>query len=110
MRVRVRVPGSTSNLGPGFDCLGLALELPLEVEVETRPEGLEIGLSGPESKGIARDSENLIHASLQRVLRRSGRTEFGLHLRIDNSIPVSRGLGSSGAATVAGVLAGHLLA
>lgn len=110
MHLRIRVPGSTSNLGPGFDCLGLALELELTVEVWTTARGLQIETGGPEKAHIPVHSANLVYASLSRVLRRSGQPNLGIRLRIDGDIPMSRGLGSSGAAILAGVLAGHLLA
>jgi homoserine kinase len=110
VHLRIRVPGSTSNLGPGFDCLGLALELDLAVEVWTVPQGLQIETGGLEKAHIPVHSANLVYASMSRVLRRAGKPNLGVRLRIESDIPMSRGLGSSGAAILAGVLAGHLLA
>lgn len=110
MHLRIRVPGSTSNLGPGFDCLGMALDLELAVEVWTIPAGLQIEAGGSERAHVPVHSANLVYASLCRVLRRAGKPNLGVRLRIDNDIPMSRGLGSSGAAILAGVVAGHLLA
>jgi homoserine kinase len=104
--VRVRVPASTSNLGPGFDCLGLALDLVLEVEAETAAE-THISLAGMDADLLPRDESNLVLACARRAL--SARSAVGLRLAIRNSIPVGRGLGSSGAAIVAGLLAGKLL-
>jgi homoserine kinase len=108
--VRVRVPASASNLGPGFDCLGLALDLQLEVEAELVPRGLEIELEGEGAAQLPRDATNLVHACARRVLRRAGCEPVGLRLRLRNPIPLGRGLGSSAAATVAGLIAGSLLA
>lgn len=108
--VRVRVPGSTSNLGPGFDCLGLALDLHLEVQAELVPRGLHIEIEGESADRLPRDETNLVYAALRRALRRAGLGPTGLELRIRNQIPVGRGLGSSAAAAVAGLLAGALLA
>jgi homoserine kinase len=110
MRIRVRVPGSTSNLGPGFDCLGLALDVYLEVELEAAGRELDFRVEGLEAAGVPAGSDNLVYASLCRVLRRAGKTPpAGLRVLLRNDIPLGRGLGSSGAAIVAGVLAGHLL-
>lgn len=109
MRVRVRVPASTSNLGPGFDCLGLALDMHLEVEAETTDGGLLVESVGAGSESTAA-GDNLVYAVLSRALRRAGRPESGLRLRIASEIPVARGLGSSAAAILGGLLAGHLLA
>jgi homoserine kinase len=105
------VPASTSNLGPGFDCLGLALELTLRVEVtRLRTAATEIKLDGPEMRGLPDDASNLTLVALQDTLQRLGGTPGGLRLRIHNEIPIARGLGSSGAAITAGITAGHLLA
>ena len=110
MELRVRVPASTSNLGPGFDCLGLALDLHLTVDVQVGGDGLEIETAGAHAAGIATNAGNLVYATLERVLRRAGKPIPPLVLRVHNDIPLERGLGSSGAAILAGVLAGHLLA
>jgi homoserine kinase len=109
VQVRVRVPASTSNLGPGFDCLGLALDLHLVVEAETTDGGLEIATTGA-SPERTRAGDNLVYACLSRGLRRAGRSEPGLRIAITSEIPVARGLGSSAAAILGGLLAGHLLA
>ena len=90
MQLRIRVPGSTSNLGPGFDCLGLALDLALAVEVRTAPEGLHIEAGGREKADIPVHSANLVYASLCRVLRRAGKPHLGIRLRIENDIPMAR--------------------
>jgi len=110
MLVRVCVPASTSNLGPGFDCLGLALDLHLILEASAAGDGLRIEATGPEAAQIPVDSTNLVYASLSRVLRSAGKPSRGLSLRVTSDIPLGRGLGSSGAAILAGIVAGHLLA
>ena len=107
----LQVPGSTSNLGPGFDCLGLALDLLLDVDVAVRPHaGLHIEVGGTEARGVPSDAGNLTYQAIARVLEQNGRPMPGLALRIRNGIPVGRGLGSSAAAIVAGVVTGMLLA
>jgi homoserine kinase len=109
VQVRVRVPASTSNLGPGFDCLGLALDLYLEVVVERTDRGLSIENSGS-SPSQATRGDDLVYAALARTLRRRGAPERGLRIVVRSEIPVARGLGSSAAAILGGLLAGHLLA
>ncbi len=108
-RVTVSVPATTSNLGPGFDCLGLALdlrnELTLELHDERGPALVEISGEGVET--LPRGEANMLVKAARLILPRSlpGRLVF----RSVNRIPLARGLGSSAAAAVAGLWAGaHL--
>jgi homoserine kinase len=110
MPIRVRVPASTSNLGPGFDCLGLALELFLDVSVTPAAAGLEVSVAGLDANQVPRGAENLVLAGLCKAMGRPQADPPAVRVRIDNGIPIGRGLGSSGAAIVAGLLAGTLLA
>jgi homoserine kinase len=105
-RVVVSVPGSSANLGPGFDCLGVALPLRLEVEVEQRPGPLEVVVTGHGAGSLARDSTNLVVRALTRS--RPGEAD-GLAVSISNPIPLAAGAGSSSAAIVAGLAAGAAL-
>lgn len=110
VRCRVTVPASTSNLGPGFDCLGLALDLTLQVEASVSGDGSSsVELDGPEVRGVPRDESNLILRVTRETMQRLGATPPALHLRLHNEIPIARGLGSSGAAITAGVTLAHLL-
>jgi len=94
-RVVVRAPATSANLGPGFDCLGLALDLWNEVEA----------LPGaPSDPG---DPDNLILRAAEHVFRALGAASPGFQLRCTNRIPFSRGLGSSAAAIICGVLIGN---
>jgi homoserine kinase len=107
--VRVRVPGSSANLGPGFDVLGVALELWLEAAVFAPGGGRpRVRLSGRHTEGIATDDSNLILKSFRRGFEAAGRPAPPVCLELENQIPLARGLGSSGAAAVAGLmLANH---
>lgn len=104
-RVRVRVPATSANLGPGFDTLGLALNVHDELEIEVVDGGVEVEVEGVGAGEVPTDETNLVASSLLHVLRAEGADAPGLRLRARNTIPHGRGMGSSGAAIVAGVLA-----
>jgi homoserine kinase len=107
--VTVSVPASTSNLGPGFDCLGLALDLRNELTLELRDERgpASVEIEGEGAKSLPRGESNLLVKAARLVLPR--RLPGRLFLRAVNRIPLARGLGSSAAAAVAGLWAGaHL--
>jgi homoserine kinase len=100
----VRVPASTSNLGPGFDLLGLALTLWLEVRITERRAGRhELVRAGPELSELPPQDEDLLLLAFER-LRRAQPFEGHFRFEVRSEIPVGRGLGSSGAAIVAGLL------
>lgn len=109
MTFTVTVPATTANLGPGFDCLGLALALYNTLEVSPREEGLLVSVEGEGQGIIALDHTNLMVDAMQRLFAHVGREMPGLHLRQTNCIPVSSGLGSSAAAALAGLLAANRL-
>jgi homoserine kinase len=110
--VRVTVPATSANLGPGFDALGLALGLHDEVEVRVTGAGLDIDVAGEGAGDIAGAGErHLIVRAVRAALDDLGVGQpAGLALRCVNRIPHGRGLGSSAAAIVAGVLAARALA
>ncbi|HEY8478949.1 MAG TPA: homoserine kinase [Spirillospora sp.] len=112
----VRAPATSANLGPGFDSLGLALSLYDEVEVEVTGGGLSIEVDGEGAEVAGRGERHLIVEVLHRTfgvlddLAGSGLGRPpGLRLRCRNRIPHSRGLGSSSAAIVAGIVAARAL-
>lgn len=100
--VRVRVPATSANLGPGFDALGLALSLHDEV-VACGGGGLTIEIAG-EGAELRRDESHLIVRSMRAAFDRLGGQPPGIELSCANRIPHGRGLGSSAAAIVAGLL------
>lgn len=106
LTVEVSVPATSANLGPGLDTLGLALSMydELEVSVLDGP-GLQIEVEGSGADEIARDDSNLVHRSIAHVFADVGVPLPGLRLAARNGVPHGRGLGSSGAAVAAGVLA-----
>ncbi|MFB2597988.1 homoserine kinase [Herbiconiux sp. P17] len=104
--VTVRVPGTTANLGPGFDTLGLALALYDELTVSVREEpGAFVEVHGVGEGEVPTDETNLVVRSIAHTFAAYGQELPGLHLVAKNAIPHGRGLGSSGAAIVSGVMA-----
>ena len=104
--VVVRVPATSANLGPGFDTLGLALSVYDELIVTALPQGrLEIEVSGEGADDVPRDASNLVVRSIAYAFEAVGRRMPGLRLQARNVIPHGRGMGSSGAAVVSGLLA-----
>ena len=99
----ISVPATTGNLGPGFDCLGLALDLWNHVGVSPSTS-LEITIEGEGAGHLPINSRNLIYRSAVRAAREIGTTLPPLRLEMKNAIPLTRGLGSSAAATVTGIL------
>lgn len=109
--VRVRVPASTANLGPGYDSFGLALAF--YNEFQARPvQGWAVEVRGEGAGQLRTDAENLVAASARRALEELGAAAEvpGAAIACDNGIPTGKGLGSSSAAIVGGVMLGWLLA
>ena len=101
--VRVSVPATSANLGPGFDALGLALSLRDELVAEVLPEGLTIEVVGAGADDVPRDGSHLVVRAMRAAFDLMDAQPPGLRLECHNLIPHGRGLGSSSAAIVAGV-------
>lgn len=108
-KVTVTVPASTANLGPGFDCLALALTLRNTVELYEAKQGLEVDVEGEGEDHIALDTTNLIVRAAEAVFAKVGRRPEGLRVHAVNGIPIGSGMGSSSAAIVGGVAAANAL-
>lgn len=105
-RVHVKVPATTANLGPGFDTLGLALSVYDELEVAVREaSGATVRVEGVGQGEVPTDASNLIVRSIQHTFDAYGVEMPGLDLIARNVIPHGRGMGSSGAAIVGGIMA-----
>ena len=102
-RVSVRVPASTSNLGPGFDALGLALELTTTVSA-TPASATTITISGEGAHLLSYGPDNLVLRRMHNLADHCGLTLPSLAIHIENGIPLERGLGASGAASLGGLL------
>lgn len=106
MRIEARVPASVANLGPGFDCLGMAVDL-FQLRLCLVPGGDSkiINAHGTNMDRIAAKPDNLVCRALHTAFDHAGyRLPCGYRLEIDNEIPMARGLGSSAAAIVGGLL------
>lgn len=107
-RVHVKVPASTANLGPGFDALGLALDLYNEV-VAAPGERVTVDIEGEGAGRLATDQRNVIARAVRLAYEAAGRPFPGCTITCVNRIPLARGLGSSAAAWVGGLVAGNAL-
>jgi homoserine kinase len=107
--VRVRAPATSANLGPGFDAFGLALGIHDLVTARVTGSGVEVRVTGEGAGELPGDERHLVAASALAAFDRLGRRPPGLLLECANAVPQARGLGSSSAAIVAGVLAAREL-
>lgn len=106
--VRIKVPGTSANIGPGFDTLGLALNIFNEITVEKKNSGIEVLWDIPNPNIPLED--NLVYVALVHTLKKYKKEDLGCTVRMTKvDIPISRGLGSSAAAIVCGIYAAHYL-
>ncbi len=105
MRLRLRVPASSANLGPGFDCMGIALDWWNTIYVETIARGLEIECP----HGLPRNKNNAVVQGMSVIFERAKHKTMPVRLQMDAVIPIASGLGSSSAALVGGMLAANAL-
>ncbi len=108
--IRVRVPATSANMGPGFDSLGIALDMYNYVSVEETGSGVSIEITDESKRFLPVDETNLVYRSMREVFDASGYRPHGLRIVLENNIPVTRGLGSSSAGIVGGLYAGNILA
>ncbi len=107
--VKVRVPATSANMGPGFDCLGCCVDMWTDVTVQ-RADKFEIVASGDGADSMPKDKTNYIVTGLEAAFKAANKTVPPLKYTIESNIPFARGLGSSSAAIVAGIIAGLVLA
>ncbi len=111
-KVLVDVPSTTANLGPGFDCLGAALDLNNRFamrRIEGSGERFELIIEGTEGSHLRGGPENLVYRAAQRVWKAADQEPFGLEARVNLAVPPARGLGSSATAIVAGLVGANAL-
>lgn len=104
--IKIQVPATSANLGPGFDSLGLALKLYNRVLMEEY-DGIDISTS--DGSSVPTDENNLIYKSAKFLFELCGHSFHGLKLVQENNIPMTRGLGSSSACIVAGLVGANTL-
>jgi len=103
----ISTPASTSNMGPGFDCIGMAFQLYNTLTVKEAESGLLI--ESKSSQLIPLDNKNLIYITIENFYKEIGDKMPGLHIIQDDNIPLARGLGSSAACIVSGLMAANEL-
>ena len=111
-KVVVDVPATTANLGPGFDCLGAALDLNNRFamrRIEGGGERFELIIEGTEGGHLRGGPENLVYRAAQRVWKAAGLEPVALEARVRLAVPPARGLGSSATAIVAGLMGANAL-
>ena len=109
--IRIAAPATTANLGPGYDCLGMALDIWNTVEVEPLPDGAtsSVNVSGEGAGELEAGPGNLVYRSMEFLYRELGRSMPPLWIHCENDIPLARGLGSSAAAISGGLAAANAL-
>lgn len=105
--ITVKVPATSANMGPGFDSIGVALALYNTVSAEETDCGLKIDIQDKTKDYLPSDGRNLVFRAMQAVFKEAGCSFKGLHIVQNNKIPVTRGLGSSSASIVGGLLAAN---
>ncbi|GCL41798.1 homoserine kinase [Anabaena sp. FACHB-1250] len=109
--ITVKVPATTANLGPGFDCIGAALKLYNQFEFTTLDvDGLMIQVSGVEAEKVQTDESNLLYQAFVKLYGYIEQTPPSVKIEIKLGVPLSRGLGSSATAIVGGLVAANELA
>ncbi len=120
MKVSVKVPATSANLGPGFDCLGIALPIynTITIEETVLPgTGIEINMMSEENEtidemifdDIPRDENNIVYKAVEMLYNSIGQEPSELRINIQSQIPITRGLGSSAAVIVGGLMAANKL-
>lgn len=105
----LRIPATSANIGPGFDCMGFALQIYNIIQVEETSSGLDISYSDNAGDYLPTDEKNLVYRSMKEVFDRVGYHPEGLKIHLINNIPVTRGLGSSSACVTGGLFAANIL-
>lgn len=108
--IHIKVPATSANMGPGFDSIGVALQLYNHIWVEEIPSGLQIDIKRKQPIPIPTDERNLIYQTMCHFYEEKGLKVPGIHLIQEDFIPMVRGLGSSAACIVGGLMAANELA
>ena len=111
--IKVKSPATTANLGPGFDCLGMAVDIWNFLEVEwctdNKLQETSIEVYGEGSDELATDTSNLVYQAMKFLFLEAGHQIPAVRISCENNIPLSRGLGSSAAAISSGLVAANFI-
>ena len=108
--VRVKAPATTANMGPGYDCLGMALDVWNTLEVQTLESGEPVvEVLGEGAGELGTGPDNLVYRSMEFLFREAGQDMPVLRVRCENDIPLARGMGSSAAAIAGGLVAANAI-
>lgn len=109
--MKVRIPATTANMGPGFDCIGMAMDLYNEIDFEKvdMPGYMELTVSGEGVEGVSLKEDNLIYQAYQQTFLYAKEPVCGIKMHFTNNIPFARGLGSSSAAIIGGIVVANSL-
>lgn len=106
--IYVRVPATSANMGAGFDTLGVALNLYSRLEVEETDSGLDI-ITVNNNGSVQNDKSNLIYRAMMKIFDETGYKPKGIYIKQESEIPMTRGLGSSSACIIGGMLAANVM-
>ncbi len=107
--ITIKVPATSANIGPGFDSIGIALNLYNTIGVQEIDDGLKIEILDGSKRFLPHDKKNLVYRAALSVFSEAGYKPKGIRIVQKNGIPVTRGLGSSSASVVAGVMAANII-
>lgn len=102
--VTVRVPATSANIGSGFDCIGVALQLYNTISAEETDGGISIEIKGDSTKYVPLDERNLVYRTMMSTFKKLDYQPKGLHIIQTNDVPPTRGLGSSSTCIVGGIM------
>ena len=108
--IHIRIPATSANMGPGFDSIGIAVELYNHIWVEEQTTGLTIDVKRDQAIPVPTDETNLIYKTMKYFYEQKGLKMPGVHIVQEDYIPMVRGLGSSAACIVGGLFAANALA
>lgn len=108
--IHIRIPATSANMGPGFDSIGIAVELYNHIWVEEQTTGLTIDVKRKQAIPVPTDEKNLIYKTMKYFYEQKGLKMPGVHIVQEDYIPMVRGLGSSAACIVGGLFAANALA
>jgi homoserine kinase len=106
-KAHIQVPATSANLGPGFDCMALALDLWNEVILDSTAGDVRVSVEGEGARSLPTDGKNRIAQAALQVFQKAGDPKTGFSIECANRIPVSSGMGSSAAAAVGGLIAAN---